>query len=150
MSSLNRNPSSVCFYMTPTTLESMFNNSYPDAFQTTRHCYFFSVRLEESIINGNDKTKPRNNTSCLLEEALLQACLYGTALLPAREVFGQELTGLSLVVGSGKVKTKALWVQSLEPLFTFKCESTKGLKHRLGRRVEGTGCLGFPHEWHNW
>lgn len=82
--------------MAPTTLESMFNNSYLDAFRTTRHCYFLAS-AGESTINGNDKTKPRSNTSCLLEEALLQACLYDTALLPARKGFGQELTeGLSL------------------------------------------------------
>lgn len=32
VSSLNRNPSSMCFYMAPTTLESMFHKSYLDAF----------------------------------------------------------------------------------------------------------------------
>lgn len=53
-----------------------------------------------------------------------------------------------LVVGSGKVKTKPLWgsFQFLEPLFSFTCDSTKGLKQRVERRVEGTGYLVFPYE----
>lgn len=112
---------------------------------------FFSLRLGESIINGNDKTRPRNNTSCLLEEALLQACLYGTALLPAREVFRQELTeGLSLGFWKWEGKDKAPLGSVLGVFIYFYLWEYKRAEAWMGRGVEGTGCLGFPHEWHNW